>query len=854
MNVSNRLACLLLLLALADLSYAQHEGSSTTEASERREQHASLSAAYQAARYAATPVDGGHVARNPAQGWQAHFDRRGGSILPDAGGWSWGLELESFGFALEREAVSVPRRTASQGARIAYHWSEVLEEWYINRPQGLEHGFTLTERPERGMEAGDIPLTLILGVRGDLLPRLSADRRDVQFTDAHGKAVVDYAGLYVHDSRGREQAAWFELAEDSLVLHVDESSAIYPLTIDPTVQQAFLKAPNADTGDQFGMSLCASGNRVVIGAPNEDGASSGVNGNMSNNGKLDAGAAYVFVRNAGSWSLEAYLKASNSQQYDHFGESVSISGDTIVVGAWGEDSRAVGVNGVQTNNDKKESGAAYVFVLSGNTWSQQAYLKASNADVFDRFGNAVAVDGDTIVVGAFTEDSPAMGVGGDQGNAPIGQGRDFGAAYVFVRNGQTWSQEAYLKQGPGGSTLSVRFARFGEVVAVSGDTVAIGSPNYGRWMRGRVEVYQRSGSTWSYEAQLGPSWLGHSSRDDEFGKSLALQGDYLLIGAPGEDGNGNDWTGNPDSNGTKKSGAAYLYRHTNGPINPWTLDTYLKADNREVGDYFGSSVALSPDTILVGAEREKGSTTGVDAVGSVNGAPSSGAAYIFEPGQGHWVQDAYLKATHLNGNDRFGATAALGDGFAVVGATGEDSGPSSGPADNSKTESGAAYVFERTSNGPSGSPYCLGDGSGTPCPCTSGAWAGGCANSTSQGASLTGSGNALFAAETFALSVSGLPASQPGLCLKGSAQVGNLLGNPSGNGLLCTSPDLRSQVILSDAGGAVAMTDWRGQLFGAHPGAANEFGTTYYQWWYRDVADPCNAGFNFSNGWSVDWE
>ena len=155
---------------------------------------------------------------------------------------------------------------------------------------------------------------------------------------------------------------------------------------------------------------------MVVGASGEDSNATGINGDQTNNSASDSGAAYVFVRNGVTWTQQAYLKASNTDAGDLFGYSVAVSGDTVVVGAYGEDSNATGVNGDQTDNSARDSGAAYVFVRNGGTWTQQAYLKASNTDGGDGFGYSVAVSGDTVVVGAFGEDSNATGINGDQTN------------------------------------------------------------------------------------------------------------------------------------------------------------------------------------------------------------------------------------------------------------------------------------------------------------------------------------------------------------------------------------------------------------------------------------------------------
>ena len=183
----------------------------------------------------------------------------------------------------------------------------------------------------------------------------------------------------------------------------------------PTLaQQAYLKASNTDSGDSFGYSVAISGDTAVVGAPFENSSASGVDGNQSDNSTGDAGAAYVFVWSGETWTQQAYLKASNPWWDDWFGNSVAVSGDTIVVGAQFEDSNATGVDGNQNNDSATNSGAAYVFVRSGETWSQQAYLKASNTGAGDQFGIDVSVSGDTIAVGAFHEDSNATGVNGNQ--------------------------------------------------------------------------------------------------------------------------------------------------------------------------------------------------------------------------------------------------------------------------------------------------------------------------------------------------------------------------------------------------------------------------------------------------------
>ncbi|MEA4930913.1 MAG: FG-GAP repeat protein, partial [Anaerolineaceae bacterium] len=232
-------------------------------------------------------------------------------------------------------------------------------------------------------------------------------------------------------------------------------------------QQAYLKASNTGREDNFGLSVAVSNDTLVVGAINEDSAATGVDGDQNDNSAPGSGAAYVFVRNGTTWTQQAYLKASNTDANDQFGCSVAVSNDTLVVGAWLESSAATGINGDQNDESKRESGAAYVFVRSGATWTQQAYLKASNTDVADWFGYSVAVSNDTVVVGADSEASAATGVNGNQNDNSASYA---GAAYVFVRSGTTWTQQAYLK-----ASNTFEYDEFGTSVAVSNDTIVVGA-------------------------------------------------------------------------------------------------------------------------------------------------------------------------------------------------------------------------------------------------------------------------------------------------------------------------------------------------------------------------------------------
>jgi len=406
------------------------------------------------------------------------------------------------------------------------------------------------------------------------------------------------------------------------------------------VQQAYLKASNAEgflpgqfVGDFFGTSVAVSGDTIVVGAPGEDSNATGVNGDQNNNNALASGAAYIFVRQGTNWTQQAYLKASNAGADDNFGESVAISGDTILIGALGEDSNATGVNGNQANNSAPDSGAAYVFVREGTNWTQQAYLKASNSGAGDNFGAfSVSISGDTIVVGAQGEASNATGVNGNQANNSEPYA---GAAYVFVREGTNWTQQAYLK-----ASNTARDDLFA-VVAVSGDTIVVAAvleasnatgvngnqANNSAPASGAAYVFVRNGTNWMQQAYLKASNTG---ADDWFGTGVSLSGDTLVVGAPYEDSNARGVNGNQANNSTSASGATYVFvrKGTN-----WTQQAYLKASNTEAEEYFGGDngkgVAVSGGTIVVGAPRENSNATGVNGNQADNSAAQAGAAYIF---------------------------------------------------------------------------------------------------------------------------------------------------------------------------------------------------------------------------------
>ena len=312
-------------------------------------------------------------------------------------------------------------------------------------------------------------------------------------------------------------------------------------------QTAYLKASNTEASDHFGcggvlqghtgsgVAISADGTTLAVGAPHE---ASGINGNQSDNSVFDAGAVYVFIRNGGRWAQQAYLKASNPQDGAEFGHYVALSADgsTLAVSAFWESSKATGINGDQKDESIPQAGAVYMFTRRGTAWTQQAYIKASNtgeagtADTFgegDQFGFSLALsqDGNTLAVGALTEDSNASGINGDQANNAAASA---GAVYVFARSGAAWTQQAYVKPAtstPATCSATPSLNADGNMLAVGASTrtapaAAVNAPPDNRANgTGAAYVFTRAGTAWTQQAYIKPS---NGEPQDSFGVHVAL--------------------------------------------------------------------------------------------------------------------------------------------------------------------------------------------------------------------------------------------------------------------------------------------------------------------------------------------
>jgi hypothetical protein len=461
-------------------------------------------------------------------------------------------------------------------------------------------------------------------------------------------------------------------------------------------QVAFVKASNPGEGDQFGAStaLSADSQTLAVGAPMESSGATGINGKQADESAYASGAVYVLARAASGWKQQAYVKASNTGAGDQFGNAVALSadGNTLAVAAVYEDSSATGVNGRQDDNSRGESGAVYVFTRSGPTWTQQAYIKASNTggdEDGDTFGFSLALsgDGNTLAVGAPTEDSNATTINGSQAD---NSAQSAGAVYIFSRAGGAWSQQAYVK-----SSTARANALFGYSLAASGtgDTVAVGSYDEDGG-KGAIHILGRTGTAWAEQARFQSS---NAERGDSVGAATAISDDGAMVAAGSLDEDNlkpgiQPATGGAADQATDTSaGAAYVFTRRSAA---WAQQAYIKASNAGNSDWFGVHLALSGDgTVLaVAAPNEDSVAQGIGGREDDNSADEAGAVYVLQrsgpAASAEWAQRAYIKGANTVKFDEFGSAVSLSrDGRVMaVGAHFQNGGA---------MQSGAVYVFSR---------------------------------------------------------------------------------------------------------------------------------------------------------------
>jgi len=398
----------------------------------------------------------------------------------------------------------------------------------------------------------------------------------------------------------------------------------------------YVKAANPGASDWFGFSVALSsdGNTLAVGAPFESSDTTGIN-SKPNELAAYAGAVYVFTHSGATWLQQAYVKASNTGAGDAFGFSVSLSrdGNTLAIGAPNEASDTTGINSTP-NELSNRAGAVYVYARAATTWSQQAYVKASNTSFNpSSFGSSVALsdDGNTLAVGAPEERSSATGINNTPNESTYGAG----AAYVYTRSSATWLQQAYVKASNTGINhhfgRSVALSNDGNTFAVGADGEASSSsginstPDVLASQAGAVYVYIRSGATWLQQTYVKASNTGEG---DSFGYSVVLSGDgnTLAVGAPSEYSNSTGIESTPNEL-AYNAGAVYVYTRA---ATTWAQRAYVKSSNTETGDGFGNSIALNGDgnTLAVGAYLEDSGTPGINSVPN-DAAADAGAVYLY---------------------------------------------------------------------------------------------------------------------------------------------------------------------------------------------------------------------------------
>jgi hypothetical protein len=466
----------------------------------------------------------------------------------------------------------------------------------------------------------------------------------------------------------------------------------------------------ANINNYFGMSVALSsdGTTLVVGVPYDDSSAIGINGDLTGAQITDSGAVYVYRKNGSAWQKEAYIKASNANANDGFGMHVALSsdGNTLAVGASGEASNAMGVNGDQTGNTAPYSGAAYVFKRSNSTWTQHAYIKASNTEAYDNFGVMLALsgDGNTLAVSAINEDSSATGIDGNQSNNSQASS---GAVYVFRQINNAWSQQAYIKASNTDALdyfgNSIALSNDGNTLAISAyweDSNAVGvngvQTNTNADNSGAAYVFVCANNTWSQQAYIKAA----SARAlAYFGTSLSMtaDGNTLAISAFQESSNATGIDGDQGNTSAFGSGAAYVFTRN---ASVWSQQTYIKASNTEANDTFGYNIKISADgnTLAVGATEEDGSGTGLFANQADNSAAGAGAVYVYKRDVTSWQPGAYVKASNTDAGDRFGRVVALSaDGNVLaVSAVNEASaatGINTEQTDNTLHDAGAVYLY-----------------------------------------------------------------------------------------------------------------------------------------------------------------
>lgn len=400
---------------------------------------------------------------------------------------------------------------------------------------------------------------------------------------------------YVWDTTNIPAGAYYVYAviedgvNDPVVAYSDGA-----VIIDHAVTDEFkITASDGEASDYFGSSVSIDGDYAVVGTHSAD----------------EGGVVYIFKQEGPTWVEQFKLTASDGAPSDNFGESVSISGDTVVVGAPAAN---------------ESNGAAYVFKRDGATWTEQAKLIAQDGSEWYAFGASVSISGDTVVVGA-----------------PYYGGNHLGAAYVFTCDGSLWTEQAKLT-----TIEEVLEDGFGRSVSIDGNTIIVGAPSAENNI-GASYIFSRNDSEWVQQGKLTP---GDATGWDQFGGAVSINSDTAIVGAIGD----------------IDLGRIYAFKQNNSI---WVEQIKLTASDGDFSDYFGSAISIYANYIVVGAPY-------IDDY--------SGAVYIFKQNGDPWSESAKLTASDGDSSDHFGYAVGLSDNYIIVGASGDD---------DKGNSSGSAYIY-----------------------------------------------------------------------------------------------------------------------------------------------------------------
>jgi hypothetical protein len=451
-------------------------------------------------------------------------------------------------------------------------------------------------------------------------------------------------------------------------------------------------------GDRYGgnVALSGDGTTLAVGASGDESLATGIDSDPGEDGGQAVGAVYLYVYEGGEWRQQAYIKASNSDLGDYFGlvQAISDDGNTLVIGSPGEGSASTGVNGDESDNTMASAGAVYVFSRHDGVWRQQAYIKSSNTAEGDEFGRQVTLSGDGDILGVLDKD----------------------LVYLFRRTGSDWAQQTVLevsnsayRNASGIASLELSSDGLTLAVGASEEDVVDNSVQGA----GAVYIFVANGNGWTQQAHISAV---NADSGDHFGKTLSLSasGELLAVGAENESSSATGVDGDSADNSAEYAGAVYLFERQD---ETWSQTAYLKASNTETYDFFGSQLILSGsgETLLVTARGEDSLARGIGGDQTDNSAQEKappGAVYLFRRRDGAWLQQAYIKASNTDDgynhiytstcgtnpcweNDSFGNTIGIStDGdILAVGAPGENSGDPANQDDDTRELSGAVYLY-----------------------------------------------------------------------------------------------------------------------------------------------------------------